>query len=154
MLHQPLLFVAAIQNAQLGEDALMRPVQVHALLQQLHDRCKVTTHLHPLSISIDSINGRDDESYLVVMDEVVEVIHKDDDMNTASLCKAELLCIDAGVTNSLPSRNGVGLASSINSLLELIQVHITESKLPEIVHVFVQDTSSFIQTLYREFIAN
>lgn len=151
MLHQPLLFVAAIQHAQLREDALMRPVQVDALLEQLHDRCKVTTDLHTSAVSIacHSTETEDSSWYFVVVDEVVEVIHEDDDMNTASLREAELLSVDAGVAHRLPGRDGVGLASSVHRLLELVQVYIAERKLAVVIDVLVQDARSLIETLHN-----
>lgn len=60
----------------------------------------------------------------VVLNEIAKVVHEDNDVNTAGLGEPELVRVNAGIADCFPGRYRVRLASGVNRLLELVQMHV------------------------------
>ena len=72
-----LRLVLGVEDGQLGEHAHVRALQTERSLEQADE-------LHEVA------------AVLVVVDEVFELVGVHDDVQTAHLCQAELLVVDAG----------------------------------------------------------
>mmetsp|Transcript_43976 Transcript_43976/g.72700 ORF Transcript_43976/g.72700 Transcript_43976/m.72700 type:complete len:211 (+) Transcript_43976:240-872(+) len=106
MLHQLNLLVLGVQDTQLRINALMRTIQIDTLLEQIDELGKMTANL-------------------IVSNQVVQMVHKHDDIETANLRQSKLVRIHTRVTHILPRLNRVGFTCRIHRLLILLQTHQT-----------------------------
>mmetsp|Transcript_6965 Transcript_6965/g.21994 ORF Transcript_6965/g.21994 Transcript_6965/m.21994 type:complete len:213 (+) Transcript_6965:927-1565(+) len=104
VLHQLLRAVLCVEDAELGEDAHVRALEVEAALHQLH-------HLVEEAV------------LLVRVDQALELVRVDDDEHRADLREAELLRLDARRVHLLPRARRVCLSRRVHGLLVLGEVH-------------------------------
>ena len=104
VLHQLLLLVSRVQDRELREHSNVSALKTKSRLEQRNELLKETT-------------------LLIVADELLKLVTVDDDVKTADLCKAELLCINAREVDLFPDLGAVGFASRVDSTGVLSELH-------------------------------
>ena len=103
VLHELLGLELGVEDAELGEDAHVRPLQANASLHQGQELLVLATHL-------------------VVLRDFLQLVRVDDDVQRAQLCQPELALVHAREANLLPGARVVRLASRVNSLGEFVKL--------------------------------
>lgn len=80
-----------------------------------------------------------------MVNQILQVIHVDDDIQGTHLGKTEFFRINTCITDSFPSWNTIRFPCSIDRKLEMFKMNKTQSQLTVVPSVIVNDTSRFIQ---------
>ena len=103
VLHELLGLELGVEDAKLGEDAHVRPLQANASLHQGQELLVLATHL-------------------VVLRDFLQLVRVDDDVQRAQLCQPELALVHAREANLLPGARVVRLASRVDSVGEFVKL--------------------------------
>mmetsp|Transcript_3295 Transcript_3295/g.10326 ORF Transcript_3295/g.10326 Transcript_3295/m.10326 type:complete len:1450 (+) Transcript_3295:864-5213(+) len=135
VLHQLVRLVLGVEHAQLGEDAGVRLLQAHALLQQADE-------LLPVAVP------------LVVVDELLQVVGRHDDVQAADLGQLELGGGHAGGVDLLPGAHAVGLARRVDGGAEVAQLDVAGGQLGVVADAVEQDAGRLVQLLVEAPVAH
>lgn len=79
---------------------------------------------------------------LIVPDKILEVVWVHDDVQTAYVGEADLVCFETSQAHFLPRRHAVGLGGRFDCFSVLLQVDVAEGELGVVVDVDKQDLGS------------
>ena len=86
-------------------------------------------------------------SYLVVVDELLQLISVHHNVEAAHLGQPELLAVHAGEAHLLPGAGAVGLAGPVHGGLVLAQVHQCGGQPAKVGHVVVEQLGRVVHLL-------
>mmetsp|Transcript_17866 Transcript_17866/g.38286 ORF Transcript_17866/g.38286 Transcript_17866/m.38286 type:complete len:295 (+) Transcript_17866:991-1875(+) len=133
--HELLRLVLCVQDGQLGVHAYMRPLAAQAAVQKLNQFLEVAV-------------------FLVLRDEVFEVIGMHDDVHACDLRTSELLGLDAGDVDLAPSLGVVCLLRCLYRLRVLAQLHEAGGQLGVVGDGLVENLGSLEETLVIKPVSN
>mmetsp|Transcript_25407 Transcript_25407/g.40130 ORF Transcript_25407/g.40130 Transcript_25407/m.40130 type:complete len:208 (-) Transcript_25407:2351-2974(-) len=131
MSHEAFLPVLAVADTELGVYSLVCTLELDSGLQYFNQLVKIPKQL-------------------VLLTKLHEVIGVHNDMHSAALSELELLGVDTRETHFFPNRDLSSVVGSIDSVLELLEVHVAKGKLGVVLDVLVDDFGGKIEFLFEE----
>jgi len=128
MLHDALRVVLRKSNAQVGEHSHVRSLKTKASFKEADELVKVAIAL-------------------VLLDKLRKLLSMNNEVETANLSKTELLLGNTGLIDLPPDLHTVGLASTFNSSLIVLEVHKSGSKLGPVGDAGEEDLGRFMEAL-------